>query len=183
MPNRTTFDTSIGKCTILWTSQGISALRLPGWTPKEEITKIESANRGSGKKPEAVTPVAAEPRWLKPSIDKIVAHLDGKPQKLSEIPLDLSGVPHFNQLVYKALMKIPAGQVISYGGLADMAGSPKAARAVGRAMATNPFAIIVPCHRVVRSDGSLGEYSAMEGPTTKKRLLALEGWVPKKGRQ
>jgi methylated-DNA-[protein]-cysteine S-methyltransferase len=87
----------------------------------------------------------------------------------------LENVPPFHRKVYTALCKIPTGKTITYAELAKRAGSPGAARAVGQAMAKNPFPVIIPCHRVVPSTGKLGEYSGRGGVTTKRRLLQLEG--------
>jgi methylated-DNA-[protein]-cysteine S-methyltransferase len=86
---------------------------------------------------------------------------------LSELPLN-----GFSRAVYETLLGVPAGLTVSYGTLAQMAGFPRAARAVGTAMATNPIPVVVPCHRVIRSDGSLGRYG--DDPTWKERLLAHE---------
>lgn len=80
----------------------------------------------------------------------------------------------FQMKVYQELIQIPAGQVISYQSLAKNAGSPKAARAVGHAMALNPCVPTIPCHRVVSSSGKIGQYSA-GGPSIKKDLLLKEG--------
>ena len=87
----------------------------------------------------------------------------------------LENVSPFHRKVYKALCKIPAGKTITYAELAKRAGSPGAARAVGTAMAKNPFPIVIPCHRVVAGNGKLGGYSGRGGVATKKALLALEG--------
>ena len=81
----------------------------------------------------------------------------------------------FKQKVYDLTKQIPKGKVATYGLLAKLAGNPKAARAVGMCMKTNPNAPIVPCHRVVASDGSLTGYSAGEGIITKKNMLKQEG--------
>jgi methylated-DNA-[protein]-cysteine S-methyltransferase len=86
----------------------------------------------------------------------------------------------FRRAVYHALAAIPAGETVSYGELAALAGHPRAARAVGSAMAANPLALVVPCHRVVRSDGSLGRYGDCDA--WKAELLALEG-APEAGGQ
>jgi methylated-DNA-[protein]-cysteine S-methyltransferase len=75
--------------------------------------------------------------------------------------------------VYKALLSVPSGETVSYGELANMAGYPGAARAVGRAMATNPIALIIPCHRVLASDGTLHGYGG--GLEMKRKLLEHEG--------
>jgi len=91
-----------------------------------------------------------------------------------EVPLDHLALGGFEQGVYRALMSIPPGETVSYGELAEMAGHPRAARAVGNAMACNPIPVVVPCHRVIRSDGSMGRYG--NDPTWKERLLTHEGW-------
>lgn len=81
----------------------------------------------------------------------------------------------FKENVYEFTKLIPKGKVVTYGQLAALAGSPKAARAVGMCMRTNPNAPHTPCHRVVGSDGSLTGYSAGEGISTKKIMLLQEG--------
>lgn len=83
----------------------------------------------------------------------------------------------FNQKVWQLLKKIPRGQVATYGQIAKAAKSPNSARAVGNACGKNPFAPIVPCHRVVASNGSLGGYSG--GISKKIKLLAKEGVMVK----
>ena len=89
-----------------------------------------------------------------------------------DLPLDLEGTD-FQQLAWRALCRIPFGKTISYGDQAKNIKKPKAFRAVGSANGKNPIPIIVPCHRVVAGDGSLGGYSL--GLKMKKQLLALEG--------
>lgn len=81
-------------------------------------------------------------------------------------------VSEFDRKVYKAVLDIPLGEVRSYSWVAKKIGKPKAHRAVGTALANNPFAPIVPCHRVVKNDGSIGGYSG--GVEKKKELLKLE---------
>jgi methylated-DNA-[protein]-cysteine S-methyltransferase len=88
--------------------------------------------------------------------------------------LDLRAVPEFAQRVYRAAVLIPAGQTLTYGELARNIGSPGAARAVGRALGQNPFAPIVPCHRVLAAGGGIGGFSASGGTQTKWRLLEIE---------
>jgi len=87
--------------------------------------------------------------------------------------LDLSAVSPFQRAVWQTTREIPYGQTRSYGWLASRVGKPRAARAVGQALGANPWPIIVPCHRVVASDGRLGGYGG--GLDTKERLLRLEG--------
>ena len=92
-----------------------------------------------------------------------------------EVPLEHLGLGRFELDVYEALLSIPPGDTVSYGELAEMAGYPRAARAVGNAMAGNPIPVVVPCHRVIRSDGTMGRYG--NDPRWKERLLVHEGWV------
>ncbi len=87
----------------------------------------------------------------------------------------------FAQRVYDAIVHIPCGHVATYGAVAAAIGAPRAARAVGTALKKNPFAPRVPCHRVVRSDGSWGEY-ALGGPKKKRLMLLGEGVVLRGGR-
>jgi methylated-DNA-[protein]-cysteine S-methyltransferase len=92
-----------------------------------------------------------------------------------DLRVDLSKLTHFQRQVLTAIQRVPPGETISYGGLARLIGKPKAARAVGRALGTNPIPIIIPCHRALASDGSLGGYSGRGGVGTKQALLELEG--------
>mgnify|MGYP001129676592 CR=1 FL=1 len=87
--------------------------------------------------------------------------------------LDLDSCSPFQRRVLEAESRVPRGRVISYGSLAESVGSPKAARAVGRALSTNPFPLVIPCHRAVRADGGLGGYQG--GVDMKRALLEMEG--------
>lgn len=89
-------------------------------------------------------------------------------------PLNLSGLSLFTRKVLTACGRIPSGKTVSYSQLASMIGKPRASRAVGSALAKNPIPLIIPCHRVIHSDGSLGKFSAFGGTGTKKKLIALE---------
>ncbi len=93
----------------------------------------------------------------------------------SHIEQKMKTYPPFYQAVWRACARIPKGKVSTYGDIAKKIGNPGAARAVGMALAANPFAPIVPCHRVVRSDGALGGYSGRGGVAAKKRMLEREG--------
>ena len=92
----------------------------------------------------------------------------------AEVPLGDMPLGVFERAIYETLLAVPAGETVSYGELAEMAGYPRAARAVGNAMAENPIPVVVPCHRVIRSDGTLGRYG--NDPAWKERLLVHEGW-------
>jgi len=94
--------------------------------------------------------------------------------KREEVLKEMKKYTPFQQAVWKACMSIPAGQTRSYGWIAEKIGKPGAVRAVGSALGRNPFAPIVPCHRVIKSDGTLGGFSGPGGLRTKLKLLKKE---------
>lgn len=96
------------------------------------------------------------------------------------VPLDLAGLPPFQAKVLAEAARIPYGRTRSYTDLARRAGRPRAARAVGNALATNPVPILIACHRVIRRDGTWNHYAF--GGWMKTRLLALERPAPRRGR-
>ncbi len=106
---------------------------------------------------------------------RFVAHLAGKRTDYADVTIDLAWATAFQQELAAALRAVPWGETVSYGELAALAGRPGAARAAGSFCAENRFALIVPCHRVVASDG-IGGYGP-SGVGLKRRLLALEGVV------
>jgi methylated-DNA-[protein]-cysteine S-methyltransferase len=119
---------------------------------------------------------AAPPRAISAALDGIAALLAGRPQDLRSVALDMRSVPEFDRRVYDVARTIPPGSTMTYGAVAQALGEPPMrARDVGVALSRNPFAPIVPCHRVVAAGGKLGGYSAPGGATTKRRLLELEG--------
>jgi O-6-methylguanine DNA methyltransferase len=103
---------------------------------------------------------------------RIRDHLEGR--RRFDGPFDLAGLTGFQQEVLAKLCEIPRGEVRPYGWVAREIGAPDAVRAVGSACARNPVAFLIPCHRVVRTDGRIGNYSA-GGPAMKRRILAHEG--------
>ena len=103
---------------------------------------------------------------------KLQDYFDGQ-RVLFDEPLDQSGATAFQRRVWSAVRDIPYGETRSYGQIARQAGSPGAARAVGRAMAANPVPIVAPCHRVIGSDGNLRGFGG--GLDLKRRLLEMEG--------
>lgn len=116
--------------------------------------------------------------WLRRRHDGEIA--PGDPASVPD-GIDLRFVPSgFRRDVLRACARIPAGETRTYGELAAAVGRPRAARAVGTAMATNPLPPIVPCHRVVRGDGRIGEYGA-GGPARKMEMLLREGVVVRDG--
>ena len=94
-----------------------------------------------------------------------------------DIPADHGGMSDFQRRVLEELRRVPSGQALSYGELAALSGRPGAARAVGRVMASNPWPLVVPCHRVLASGGRLGGFGP--GPEMKRWLLELEGFTPR----
>lgn len=108
---------------------------------------------------------------LEEAVLELNAYFEGA--KTFNLPLDMQ-CSDFEKSVYRALMKVPYGHTISYKELAGLAGSPNAYRAVGSAMAKNRFVIVIPCHRVIKEDGTLGHYSSPQGEKTKEWLLAHE---------
>ncbi len=137
---------------------------------------VEEVRLGNGSGTKAVrqrskkSPPSAH-RWKIKAQKELRSYLSGRTKNFST-PCDLRGLTAFTHAVLKAATKIPYGEVRSYGWLAQRLGNPRAARAVGNALARNPIPIIIPCHRVVRSNGNLGGYAL--GTALKKRLLKLE---------
>ena len=110
---------------------------------------------------------------LKELITKWVYTYLQKQKKYIELPLDLSRTSPYSREVLEALRLLPFGQLDSYQTLALKTSSPKAVRAVGSSCKKNPFSLVIPCHRVIRSDQTLGQFNG--GIEIKKRLLAFEG--------
>jgi methylated-DNA-[protein]-cysteine S-methyltransferase len=163
----TLFDTAIGRCAIAWGARGIACVQLP--EANEQTTHARVLQRF----PRARE--AAPPSEVERAQDAIVAVLRGEPGDLSSVLLDMDRVPPFHRRVYEAARSIPRGTTMTYGAVATRAGAAGSARAVGQALARNPFAIVVPCHRVVAAGGGIGGFSANGGVLTKSRLLAIEG--------
>jgi methylated-DNA-[protein]-cysteine S-methyltransferase len=108
-------------------------------------------------------------------VERLQNFAAGEEDMFLDVPLNLKNVTRFQQRVIDHCRRIRPGQTLSYGELAEKAGSPRAARAVGTVMSKNRFPLIVPCHRVVASGGALGGYSAPDGLSMKRKLLAREG--------
>jgi methylated-DNA-[protein]-cysteine S-methyltransferase len=162
------FDTAIGRCGIAWSSRGILALQLPERSDPATRTRLLRH-----------CPTAEEaepPKTVQHVTDDIVALMQGQKRTLRAAPLDMSRIAAFNARVYETTRAIAPGATRTYGEIARAIGDPDSARAVGQALGRNPFAIIVPCHRVVGADGKLVGFSANGGISTKLRLLKIEGW-------
>ncbi len=160
------FDTPLGDCAIVWSDEGVRGLMLPG----ADRARTQASLRR--RHPHAIE--ATPPPAIGAAVDALRALLAGQPLALDEVALDLDGVPAFHRRVYEAARRIGPGYTCTYGELAEALGEPGAARAVGQALGANPFAIIVPCHRVLAAGGRSGGFSAPGGVDTKRRLLEIE---------
>ena len=163
----TLFDTAIGRCGIAWGRRGVVGVQLP------EARELETRARLLGRFPDARQ--APPPPDVQRALDGITALLRGEASDLSAVALDMDGVPPFHRRVYEVARTIPRGATLSYGDIAMRLGARGAARAVGQALGRNPFAIVVPCHRVLAAGGKVGGFSANGGITAKLRLLSIEG--------
>jgi O-6-methylguanine DNA methyltransferase len=160
------FDTAIGRCGIVWGARGLLCVQLPEGRPSETRARLVKRFPDA----EETLPPAVVQR----AIDRMITLLRGEATDLSQIALDMAHVPPFHQRVYEVARTIPAGATLSYGQIATRLGSPGSARAVGQALGKNPFAIVVPCHRVLAAGGKVGGFSAAGGTTTKLEMLRIE---------
>ena len=157
------FETSSGTCGIAWSSVGITELRLPGDPKISKWPQLGDASSfcGTGCKSRG---------WILCKWARGFGEHSGGSCRSAAV---------FEKVLLLA-RDIRPGETVSYKGLATLAGSPNAARAVGQAMARNPVPLLVPCHRVLGSDKSLHGFSAAGGTLTKQRLLELETRFTKK---
>jgi methylated-DNA-[protein]-cysteine S-methyltransferase len=160
------FETAIGVCGIAWSEHGVCGVQLPEANAEAARARLRRRFAGVDEKP----PIEVIQR----TIDRIAALLAGRASDLSDILLDLKGIPAFHQRVYALTRQIPAGRTASYGEIATKLGEPGTARAVGEALSRNPFPLIVPCHRVLAAGGKFRGFSARGGVAMKMRLLAIE---------
>jgi len=160
------FDTAIGACGIAWSERGVTRLQLP------EADRTATEKRVRARSP-GVTP-AEPPVAVAEAIAALQRYLNGERTDFSSVALDLARASPFDRKIYDAARTVPWGETASYGELAAKAGVPGEAREAGQSLSRNPVAIIVPCHRVLKSGGKPGGFSAYGGVLTKERLLALE---------
>jgi methylated-DNA-[protein]-cysteine S-methyltransferase len=157
----------MGHCGIAWGDAGICGVQLP--EPDASQTRQRMCQRFPGAAEATPSPV------VQTAIAGIAAMLRGEAHALDALVFDMRGVPAFHQRVYGIARAIPAGQTLTYGEVAARLGEPGAARAVGQALGRNPFAPVVPCHRVLAAGDKPGGFSASGGIRTKLRLLIMEG--------
>ena len=170
-PGHALFDTALGTCGVAWGPGGIVAVQLPEQDAAATRTRLLRGLplcHGSGE----------PPRYVRSAITGIQALLAGEPRDLREVPLDMSRISPFHQQVYAIARAIPPGSTRTYGELAQQLGGLGLARAVGQALGMNPFAPVVPCHRVLAAGDRPGGFSAGGGAATKLRMLQIEGACP-----
>lgn len=162
------YDTPIGVCAVAWGSRGIAGSRLP------QRDAVALRAQMTEQYPGALE--AKPPPQVASAIEAIRALLSGEACDLSAVVLDMEGVPEFNRRVYEIARSIPPGTTRSYGDIATLLGDGTLSRAVGQALGQNPFAPIVPCHRVISADGRMHGFSSSGGVAMKLRMLQIEGW-------
>jgi methylated-DNA-[protein]-cysteine S-methyltransferase len=162
------FETASGFCGIAWSNVGITRFQLP--TKSAEATDRLVLRRVPDAEPGAPTPEVAE------AVAAVQRYFAGEETDFSGIKLDLGEQDAFFQQVYAAARRVGWGRTTTYGTLAkELGAGPEAARDVGQAMARNPVALIIPCHRVLAAGGKVGGFSAPGGSAAKVRMLELEG--------
>ncbi len=161
----TVFSTNWGYFGIAANNSGLIRTHLPAASP--EIVKSRLLKN--------LRVAEYDKNLLKPLQKQITAYFEGTYVNFGkDIPLDFGNLTEFARLVLGACRNITFGQTTSYAGLAKRAGRPLAARAVGNALAQNPLPLIIPCHRVIYSNGNIGGFSATGGVKIKKLLLCHE---------
>lgn len=155
-------DTPLGCLTLYASTLGVCGVHFgpPASLPPEVLARFNEGLQA--------------PATLAAAVTQVQEYLTGQ-RKAFALELDWRGLPAFQAAALRLAMEIPYGQTRTYGELAAGLGKPGAARAVGTAMARNPMPLILPCHRVVGSDGKMHGYSGAGGVETKAWLLRLEG--------
>ena len=153
--------TPLGRAYVAWNGRGVS------WLSADEADDF--ATRFTSQVGRPIRRADTLPDRLGRSIERRLAG-----DRRARVPLDLRGHSPFEVAVWTKALEIPRGEVRPYAWVAAEIGRPRAVRAVGTALAHNPVPLVVPCHRVVRSDGTMGQYS-MGGPDAKRRILGAEG--------
>jgi methylated-DNA-[protein]-cysteine S-methyltransferase len=163
----TMFDTAIGACGIVWGAHGIVGVQLPMSNAEKTRLRLQQRYGDLIESP--------PPADVRHAIDGMIELLDGKPNDLADIALDLSEVPEFHRQVYAIARTIAPGKTLSYGDIAKRLGGVELSRDVGQALGRNPCPIVVPCHRVLAAGGKPGGFSANGGVATKLKMLEIEG--------
>ncbi len=160
------FDTALGRCGIGWSARGIASVQLPDLSDARMLARLRMRLPGAL--------IAPPPPAVLAAAERMQRLLQGERDDLLDVALDMDGIAPFHERVYARARAIPPGQTITYGELAADLGDPGAARAVGQALGLNPFAPIVPCHRILAAGARSGGFSAPGGVDTKLRMLLIE---------
>jgi methylated-DNA-[protein]-cysteine S-methyltransferase len=166
-PGYSIFDTGLGRCGIAWGHLGVMGVQLP------EAREIDTRRRLFRLYPDARE--LRPPPNVEVAIEGITALLRGGDGDLSDVTLDMTGVPAFNQRVYQFARSIPRGETRTYDEVASALQASGAVYSVAQAIGRNPFMIIVPCHRVLEAGHYADKISANGGAVSKRRLLSIEG--------
>ncbi|MFL5680940.1 MAG: methylated-DNA--[protein]-cysteine S-methyltransferase [Chloroflexota bacterium] len=161
----TTMPSAIGDVFVAWNGLGVSTV-----SAARDAETFEARFRAEMGRP--IRRVETVPTRLSRALERRIAG-----DRSVALPLDLRDRTEFERAVWTKALEIPRGEVRPYGWIAAEIGRPKAVRAVGSALGHNPVPLVVPCHRVVRSDGMIGQYS-LGGPQNKRAILAAEGLDP-----
>ena len=162
------FDTEGGPCGIAWTAAGVVRFQLPG----EDAGATRRLLLRHLPEAEAAEP----PPAVAEAVEAVKRYFAGEQADFSKVPLDLADQSEFFRAIYDAARRLHWGETTTYGTLArELGAGPEAAREVGQAMAKNPIALIIPCHRVLAAGGKVGGFSAPGGASSKLKMLALEG--------
>ncbi len=161
----TIFDTALGTFGIGWTEIGLRRVLLPGDDSEAMLARFSRDGATPGSPTRAISAL----------MDRIEDYAEGERVDFSDIALDLSGIPDFHRRAYELLVTIRWGETLTYGEMARQLGDAGLSRAVGQAMGANPIPLIIPCHRVLASNGKAGGFSAPGGAGSKVKMLALEG--------
>ena len=167
------FDTALGLCAVAWGDGGLTGSQLPELDSRNlEALRRRMADRFPGV-PQCLN-AAEAPADIQALTGAVAAQLAGGLVDLPTVRFDMHGVPPFEARVYAEALRLGPGQTMTYGELAYRLGEPSAARAVGQALGHNPFAPVVPCHRVVGAGGKMVGFSAPGGVQMKQRMLDIE---------
>jgi methylated-DNA-[protein]-cysteine S-methyltransferase len=169
------FATAIGSCGIAWTTTAAGEIAICG-VQLPEASNAATTSRLARQHPDAE--LTTPPPAVATVIERVVGLLDGAPDDLRDIAVDLDGVPQFSRQVLDLTREVGPGQTTTYGEIATKLGAPGAAQQVGQALGHNPVPLIVPCHRVLGAGNKLVGFSAAGGVITKLRLLDIEGAEP-----
>ena len=169
------FPTDLGAVALAWREGKVTRISIGHFSEAAALAALSS---------QEAEPTQTPPEFIQELIQRLQSYAAGdRTVTFGDVPLELSHLSPFQKKVVDRCRRIRAGGTRTYGELADLAGYPGAARAVGSVMSRNRYPIIVPCHRVVGSAGSLGGFSAPQGISLKERMLALEGASPKPNRR